>query len=599
MDAARRKVLDDLTHAEVIREIRRRGRTGKPGFAPPEPATVDALTGVDTADLFEALREKQSVIYGEDNRTDVFELKGSVLENDAAAVALVLPRTHLTLEDGGVRIRTEHFGARWNLCSWEPFRTQPCVTKGGTAFLVAPDLVATAAHNLTEVGPLETIAFVFGYRMLNEFQARTLIPAAEVINGTEVVAIDKEADWALIRLASPAPATARNVRVRRYGTGRLGERVYGIGHGLGLPMKYTGDATVKTADTNTTFVGTDLDFFKGNSGSPVFDLESRTVIAMDIRGPGPEIHDIGKCSVTVRCTDDQCLWIDAVNTSEFAGLVPGYTYAIAAHSGLPLAVRDGVFADGHPVVQETFTGGDSQCLRIETLPDRWARILVNHSGKVLQIEGDSTDEGARVVQGTWTGRDTQMWTIDKVDGARYRIIPRKRPALCLDVRGGARDSGAEVIQWRVVDGAANQLWYLAAPVVNVHSGMVMSIRGGSRKERTPLDQDPYVGGDNQLFQILRVSGNTYRIMAQNGTSLALTSEFNGLGGGQIQLIGWQELRQQLWYIHSAGAGTCRIQSVFTGLFLQPPDTYARTEGAPIIDAPQTTTDLQRWRLQIT
>ena len=108
--------------------------------------TVPELEAYATEDIATTLRDAQRVIYGTDDRQDIFELGDPALLTDAAsAVALVHDSDITDNGDGTSTLNGPTLGNRRNLCVSEPFREQPSVAFC-TGFLVDPSLVATAAH---------------------------------------------------------------------------------------------------------------------------------------------------------------------------------------------------------------------------------------------------------------------------------------------------------------------------------------------------------------------------------------------------------------------------------------------------------------------
>jgi hypothetical protein len=112
-----------------------------------------------------------TLYYGADGREDVYELSGKNLE-DADSVVALFPSSQVTdLGDGSAAILTVNYGDSYNLCPSERFREQP-IGSFCSGVLVAPDIIATAAHCITG----ETIAdirFVFGYQMRDQDTPRT------------------------------------------------------------------------------------------------------------------------------------------------------------------------------------------------------------------------------------------------------------------------------------------------------------------------------------------------------------------------------------------------------------------------------------------
>jgi hypothetical protein len=81
-----------------------------------------------------------------DDRRDVFTVADPGVWSNAEGVAVAVAAGSLVPQNGGYQLRTVPFGSGRQICATERFVDQPCVVGAGTAFLVAPDMVATNAH---------------------------------------------------------------------------------------------------------------------------------------------------------------------------------------------------------------------------------------------------------------------------------------------------------------------------------------------------------------------------------------------------------------------------------------------------------------------
>jgi hypothetical protein len=90
------------------------------------------------------------------------------------------------------------------------------------------------------------------------------------------------------------------------------------------------------------------------------------------------------------------------------------------------------------------------------------RLLNEHSGKVVEIPGGSKEKGVKAQQAD-DGRTQpeQHWAFERV-GDNY-ILRAKHSQLVLAVGRGAMEAGAPAIQWRYLQGVADQLWKLQSP----------------------------------------------------------------------------------------------------------------------------------------
>ena len=228
------------------------------------------------------------VVYGTDDRRDVFEETDANRRALADSTCALVDASNLTeAEDGTYTLQTydyDYYG--FEPCEGEPFASQP-VAAYCTAFVVGPDLIATAGHCFSE-SDLAYARFVFGFRMTDSETPRTTFDADEVYTGVEVVArqLEGDFDYALIRVDRPIVAPgARILRLRGAGTIPEGTRVGVIGHPAGLPTKIAfGDTSVVRDSDEAGYFVTNLDTYGGNSGSPVFNADTGLVEGILVRG---------------------------------------------------------------------------------------------------------------------------------------------------------------------------------------------------------------------------------------------------------------------------------------------------------------------------
>jgi hypothetical protein len=277
-----------------------------------QPPRSRGFEAFSSDQLIKEIRGRQKVVYGEDDRYELYEVSDPAGRRDAEPVAALFEASAIRdLEDGTCSLVLERYGERYQLCKGEPFWQQP-VGAFGTGFLVAPDLIATAGHNLRV--PLSETRVVFGFQMLEstsgtEPTARTTFAAGQVYRAVEVIARNDEqdgigsGDWALLRL--DRPATDRPVaRIRRSGTIEHGALVHVIGHPRGLPIKYAGKAAVRQNDAPDRFVA-NLDAYGGNSGSPVYNTLTHEVEGILVSGaPDFILNSERGCYMSLHCPND-------------------------------------------------------------------------------------------------------------------------------------------------------------------------------------------------------------------------------------------------------------------------------------------------------
>jgi Trypsin-like peptidase domain len=263
------------------------------------------------------------IYYGTDDRLDIYELPAGQNLEDADSVVALFPDFQVQdIGDGTAVLLTLNYGDSYNLCPSERFREQPSGSFC-SGVLVAPDIIATAAHCLTDMN-IADIRFVFGYQMRDQDTPELVINNLDIYTGVEVIAWQLDdttgSDWALIRLDRPV-VNHRIARIREKGTISEGQALHIIGHPSGLPVKFAGGGRVRENRYRAVF-GENLDAYPGNSGSPVFNSTTHVVEGLQVRGKKNAFVKQGECFVSRVCPDAGCSGGLTVRTTEFARFIP-------------------------------------------------------------------------------------------------------------------------------------------------------------------------------------------------------------------------------------------------------------------------------------
>jgi hypothetical protein len=309
--------LEDLPAAALLQELRNRESKD----ANPSARLSEDLRDFGDDSIVAVLRNSQKIVYGIDDRSEIFQLPPGPGRDDADSVVALFRAA--AVSDNGDRtstLRTVDFGTQNNLGPGARFREQP-TGAFCSGFLVAPDLVATAGHCVND-DTVADVRFVFGFRMRDAETAQTTVDTGDVYRGVAVVGrqlVGNGADWALVRLDRPV-AGHRIARIRRAGRIGDGQAVHVIGHPAGLPTKFAGGAAVRDNGPEAYFIA-NLDSYGGNSGSPVFNSDTHEVEGVLVRGETDFVRR-GTCQVSLVCPTTGCRGEDCTRATVFAGLVP-------------------------------------------------------------------------------------------------------------------------------------------------------------------------------------------------------------------------------------------------------------------------------------
>ena len=257
------------------------------------------------------LLSNEKVIYGKDNRKDLYEITESKWIENAQSVAALIPLDNLKETDG--------YPDYWSLksstligeevCHDEKFTSQ-LASAECTGFLVAHDLLITAGHCVNSLKTCQKTRWVFGYDLASNNKDYKLISKENVFECREVVSFntgdyDDEPDYAILRLDRPVRGR-KPLQIRKKGRIKKGEKLYIAGFPLGLPLKMSGGAWVRRNPKGPYF-STNLDSFEGNSGAPVFNGNGHFVEGILVSGEDDFIWDSkGNCFRMKRCSEKGC-----------------------------------------------------------------------------------------------------------------------------------------------------------------------------------------------------------------------------------------------------------------------------------------------------
>ena len=139
-----------------------------------------------------------------------------------------------------------------------------------------------------------------------------------------------------------------------------------------------------------------------------------------------------------------------------------YYKIINRNSGKALDVSNGSTTDGAAVVQNTYTGSNSQQWELINVGLNNYELVNRNSGKPLEIWGWSTADGALADQWTYMGAGSYNQQWQKIDvGSGYSELLNTASNKPLDVFGWSTADGAAVGQWTLGDQYNfNQQWQL-------------------------------------------------------------------------------------------------------------------------------------------
>lgn len=262
-----------------------------------------------------------TVIYGDDNRLDLYQVQNSQELALADSTVVLLEDSQLTKVGTRYDIAFKTFGQDFVLCPSEPFFDQPspgfC-----SGSLVAEDLIVTAGHCITKQEECDNTKFVFGFGVKTAGVYPTSAHESEVVGCKAIIARQfnaKGADFSLIQLTRKI-TNHTPLAVERNSVLKAGDAIGVIGHPSGLPTKVAFGAEVRST-AGVGFFTANLDTYGGNSGSAVFNAKTGRIEGVLVRGDTDFVWQ-GSCRVSKVNTATGGRGEDVTKISEVAPLIP-------------------------------------------------------------------------------------------------------------------------------------------------------------------------------------------------------------------------------------------------------------------------------------
>lgn len=263
------------------------------------------------------------VIYGEDNRVDVFESRNSAFVELSKSTAAMIANSKIkSVLAGQFQISAETLMDR-GICAKERFSGQ-ITAANCSGFLVADDILVTAGHCIKTQADCNSYKWVFDYKVESTTQKDVMVDASDVFSCKTIISrsLDQSNmdDYAVIKL--DRATNRRPLNFRRKGKISVGTELVVIGHPTGLPTKIADGAKVRSLKGK--FFVANLDTYGGNSGSAVFNVRTGEVEGILVRGENDYVFDnANRCMVSNRCKDDACRGEDVTYITHVLQKIPG------------------------------------------------------------------------------------------------------------------------------------------------------------------------------------------------------------------------------------------------------------------------------------
>lgn len=264
--------------------------------------------------------QSTNVVYGEDNREDVFESKNSIFVELAKSTAAMIKASTLSSRKGEVEITGKTLASR-GVCLKERFSKQ-ITAASCSGFLVAENILVTAGHCIKTEDDCKSYKWVFDYKVDHADQGTIKVSEEQVYGCSRIIersldSVSKN-DFAVIELNRKV-LDRSPLKFRRTGRINVGDSVLVIGHPTGLPTKIAAGANVRKLSGK--YFVSNLDTFAGNSGSAVFNASTSELEGILVRGENDYVQDSSLgCQVVNRCTDAGCRGEDVTYITNIGSL---------------------------------------------------------------------------------------------------------------------------------------------------------------------------------------------------------------------------------------------------------------------------------------
>lgn len=256
--------------------------------------------------------KRARVVYGDDNRQDVFETTNPLYKILANSTAGMVSNRMLQKEsDGSFSFRRKvSLEEGMNLCPSERFSQQPLLANC-SGFLVGDDILVSAGHCFKghAEGSCQTHSWVFDMKMESDKDINLAsISQDNVYRCKKVIkaVLNRDEDFAVIQLDRKV-VNRKPLKFRTEGKVSNSAELVVIGHPTMMPLKVSDGGTV-LANANPYQFTTSLDTFQGNSGSAVFNAQTGLLEGILVSGKTDYIPSDAKdpksCVVVNTCDMD-------------------------------------------------------------------------------------------------------------------------------------------------------------------------------------------------------------------------------------------------------------------------------------------------------
>jgi V8-like Glu-specific endopeptidase len=236
-----------------------------------------------------------ALVFETDKRIDIYQTSKLEIKEIARSVFTFIPKEKLIKnKDGSFGFKQlDTLKSVVNLCEGELFSEQPSVGTRCSGFLATEALGITAGHCVAPAlvqDFCQNYYIIFDYKFDGPGISTKKLEAGSVRECDKIqkLVFDPETltgeDYAIIHFSNDVK-DRRPLKFRISGKVKDKSELFMLGHPKGMAVKVSQSGQVISNSDAVTF-GTNLDCFRGNSGSPVFNAKDLIVEGIFIRGSG-------------------------------------------------------------------------------------------------------------------------------------------------------------------------------------------------------------------------------------------------------------------------------------------------------------------------
>lgn len=266
------------------------------------------------------IQNSDNVVYGKDSREEIAQIQDPhILANSRSSVALVDVKLIHNEDDNSVTLSGPPLTTEFSLCPDQKYARQQSIANC-SGVLISPRHVLTAGHCL-EGKTCSQYKMIFDFHQDSEHDASETksyrIPHSQVYSCKKIIAHIEGAelsqqDYTIVELDRPV-LDREPAKIARH-TLQKSDHIYALGYPLGVALKYVHGQIRRSLNENIYL--TAIDTFAGNSGSPVFDEKTHTLIGLLSGGEDDLTYNAhNDCNTIKVCDAGQCLGESVFKTS--------------------------------------------------------------------------------------------------------------------------------------------------------------------------------------------------------------------------------------------------------------------------------------------